>query len=81
MSEQPQPSPPAQPEHVHMWEILERWSPAEPAHPRLRAERVTYVLVRCKTCDLPQTVELSGVWTLEQLLKNHARVERRDDGG
>jgi hypothetical protein len=63
-------------DHVHMWEILERWSPSEVPHPRLQAGRVTYVLIRCKACDLPQTVELDGVWTLEQLLKNHARIER-----
>jgi hypothetical protein len=70
------PEPTKEIEHVHTWDILERWSPPDAPHPRLRAERVTYVLIRCKTCNLPQTIELMGVWTLEQLLKNHARIER-----
>jgi hypothetical protein len=75
--EEPQPQEPV---HVHIWEILDRWSPPDAPHPRLRMERVTHVLIRCKTCNLPQTIELMGIWTLEQLLKNHARIERPEDG-
>jgi hypothetical protein len=69
---------PKEVEHVHIWDILDVWSPPEVHHPRLGTERVTHVLIRCKTCNLPQTIELDGVWTLEQLLKNHARIQRRE---
>jgi hypothetical protein len=69
---------PDQTNHVHVWTILDVWRPATEAyHPRLIQSNITVVLVKCKTCELPQTIELQGVWTLEQILKNHARIEHR----
>lgn len=61
--------------HVHMWEILGVWSPAQPnapVHPRVAASRassITVVLLRCRTCNWPETSELDGIWTEEQIRK------------
>jgi hypothetical protein len=67
------------PAHVHVWDILEAQNQApQMLHPRLANSPITLVLVRCKECNLPQTVELPGTWTLEQILKNHARIIHRE---
>lgn len=67
------------PEHVHIWDILEARIPQTPVHhPRIGATKVTIVLIRCKVCHLPQTIELEEHWTLEQILKNYARTVHRD---
>jgi hypothetical protein len=69
--------PPSKPEHVHVWNILDVWQPSTQGyHPRIAPTDMTVVLIRCRTCELPQTIELRGIWTLEQILKNHARIER-----
>lgn len=76
---QPQEETPVDNEHVHIWNILEVQIPQAPVHhPRIGATKVTIVLIKCKVCNLPQTIELDEHWTLEQILKNHARTERRD---
>jgi hypothetical protein len=59
--------------HVHVWDIIEVWQPPRPPHPRMMADRITIVLVRCRTCDLPETVELSGNWTLEEITRKGER--------
>jgi hypothetical protein len=78
VSEQPPPS--EEPVHIHIWDILDRWTPETSPHPRLRTGRVTIVLIQCKICNLPQTIELEGTWTLQQLRHNDAQIERRDHG-
>jgi len=56
--------------HIHRWEILDIWFPIEyPPHPRIKQEKQTVILIRCRTCELPQTVELQGTWTMEQVLQ------------
>jgi hypothetical protein len=80
MTEQPELQPPAELAHVHGWGIIDVWHPPKVMHPQLHPSDITIALVRCKTCDMPMTIELDGVWTLEQLTKNHARIEHRDGG-
>jgi hypothetical protein len=63
----------AQNAHVHEWDILGTWKPAgRPVHPRSVQMAETVVLVRCRGCGLPETVNLDGDWTEEQIRK---RVE------
>jgi hypothetical protein len=70
---------PRQTDHVHTWDILDVWRQSERQyHPQIQPRPITVVLVKCKTCELPQTIELQGVWSLEQLLKSHARIEHRE---
>jgi hypothetical protein len=72
---------PDQQDHVHMWEILDVWRPATEAyHPRIPQSQVTIVLIKCRTCELPQTVELQGVWSLGQVLKGYAQSQRKEKG-
>jgi hypothetical protein len=69
---------PKVPEHVHIWDILDVWLPKNVVyHPQLRQVEITTVLIRCRECNLPKTIELQGIWTLEQILKNHARIQHR----
>jgi hypothetical protein len=78
--QQPEPTP-AEPEHVHGWGIIDVWHPSPAVmHPRVRPEAFTVALIRCRTCDMPRTIELQGTWSLTQLLQNHARIEHRDGG-
>lgn len=79
--EKPQEELPGIPnEHVHIWDILDSQLPQSPIHhPRIGATVVTLVLVRCKTCNLPQTVELEGRWLLQDILKNFPKDD--GDGG
>lgn len=63
--------------HVHRWAILGVWnSPVNrPVHPRLLGNmQTTIALVRCQECGVPETTELEGIWTLEQLTAS-ARIE------
>jgi hypothetical protein len=55
--------------HQHHWDILGIWKPGgQPVHPRLLTSQIiTVVLVRCQKCNLPQTIELAGIWTIEQI--------------
>ena len=56
--------------HVHKWEILDVWHPNQSmTHPRVAFHATTHVLVRCTECNFPNTVELQGQWTLEQIRK------------
>jgi hypothetical protein len=55
--------------HVHVWETLGIWRPTQPIHPRIRADYTTTVLLRCVTCHWPETSELDGIWTEEQVRK------------
>ena len=55
--------------HVHKWETLDIWHPVFSNHPQLRTPAVTIVLVRCRVCEIPQTIELKGTWTLQQILQ------------
>jgi hypothetical protein len=62
----------AQNAHVHVWDILDikRVNPAgRPAHPRMVQATETIVLIRCRGCLLPETVNLDGDWTEEQIRK------------
>ena len=62
----------AQDAHVHVWDILDikRTSPAgRPAHPRMPMATETIVLIRCRGCNLPESVSLDGDWTEEQIRK------------
>jgi hypothetical protein len=59
-----------EPPHVHIWDILGVSPvPARPIHPRIQAPNTTIVLLRCRTCNWPETSELDGVWTEEQIRK------------
>lgn len=55
--------------HEHEWEIVDTWRPAStPVHPRMQADvPSTFVLVVCKICHFPQTTELDGKWTTDQV--------------
>jgi hypothetical protein len=67
-------------EHVHIWGILDVWQqPERQYHPQIRPRDITVVLIRCKDCNFPQTIELQGTWTLEQLLRNDARIYRKEE--
>jgi hypothetical protein len=79
MAKKEKPEQPEIPAHVHIWDILDVQIPDKTLyHPRLNQTAITVVLIRCKECDLPQTIELQGTWTLEQILKNHARIMRKE---
>jgi hypothetical protein len=73
-----QPEPEPIPAHVHIWDILDVQTPPATLHPRLSGNTITFVLIRCKECNVPQTLELEGTWTLEQILRNDARIVRPD---
>jgi len=67
--------------HVHRWDILDRWIPSgRPVHPRTHMGLITFVLVRCQECNLPQSVELDGDWTLEQIRKQINVGEEGENG-
>lgn len=51
--------------HEHRWDILEVTQPESP-HPRIRSLE-TIVLLRCQQCNLPETMTLDGLWTLDQI--------------
>jgi len=66
--------------HQHVWDIIDVYAPSvyRPAHPRVnRPPDVTQVLVICQGCHLPQTVELDGSWSREQIM----RKATGDDNG
>ena len=74
---QPKPTPKPEPEsHTHTWDLLEIWIPDDVQyHPRIAPSPKTVVLMICKTCNLPQTAELKGKWTLQQLRNAQAAHE------
>lgn len=55
--------------HEHDWDLVDVWHPTgQPIHPRDRVSMpFTIVLIICRQCHYPQTMELDGVWTIEQL--------------
>jgi hypothetical protein len=55
--------------HVHKWDILGVWRPTRPAHPRMPNSNTTTVLLRCRVCNWPETSELNGMWTEDQIRK------------
>jgi hypothetical protein len=61
----------SEPPHVHRWEILGVWRPPQPAHPRMQANAITIVLLRCRVCNWPETSELSGVWSEERVREGY----------
>jgi hypothetical protein len=68
--------------HQHDWDIVDTWEPTvqRPVHPRMQgAIPATFVLVICKGCHLPQTVELEGKWTAEQLRSQTSEKQAGDD--
>jgi hypothetical protein len=70
----PKKEKPEIPAHVHIWDILDVMNPASQAyHPRINMNPVTFVLVKCSECHIPQTIELQGTWTLEQV-RHHVAV-------
>jgi hypothetical protein len=76
-AQEPPAAPPAEPDHFHVWDILETQIPKGQAiHPRIRPENFTIVLVRCRTCNLPRGIEVPGLWNLEQILKNYAQIRK-----
>jgi hypothetical protein len=61
-----------EPPHVHRWEILGIQRPARRApHPRIPDSNTTIVLLRCRTCNWPETSELDGMWTEEQVREGY----------
>jgi len=56
--------------HEHDWDLVDTWQhPArQPIHPRIQtAIPSTFVLAICKGCHMPQSIELEGQWTIEQV--------------
>ena len=56
--------------HQHEWDVVDTWRPEQrqPIHPRMQGTvPSTFVLVICKLCHLPETIELEGIWTTEQV--------------
>jgi hypothetical protein len=67
--------------HEHDWDVVDTWRPEtqRPIHPRMQgAIPSTYVLIVCKICHLPQTIELEGIWTTEQV-RDKASEKTADD--
>jgi len=66
--------------HLHEWEILGVYNP--PSRPVIHplapmAVPSTFVLIRCGYCNLPQSIELEGVWTEEQVMKKIIKNEEQ----
>jgi len=59
--------------HIHRWDIIGVWKPNRPVHPRIQDGVITVVLVKCSECGLPQTVNLGGDWSEEQVKAGKAR--------
>jgi hypothetical protein len=60
----------AQEAHVHQWAIMGVWNPPirTPIHPRLAVDMpYTVVLLKCRECEWPETTQLEGVWTEDQV--------------
>ena len=66
--------------HLHEWDILGVYTPpSRPVIHPLMAGSVptTFVLIRCGYCNLPQSIELEGDWTEEQVMKKVIRNEEQ----
>lgn len=56
--------------HQHEWDVVDTWRPEvqRPIHPRMQGSvPSTFVLIICKICHIPSTIELEGIWTTEQV--------------
>src|SRR5215469_17355864 len=60
----PKPAPEV---HHHTWDIIDVWHPSQPNHPQMKPVVTTIVLMICQICHIPQTEELAGNWTLQQV--------------
>lgn len=68
--------------HEHIWEIVDTWklTVPRPAHPRMQGSvPQTYVLIICSGCHLPQTIELEGIWTTEQVRSQASEKPASED--
>jgi len=66
--------------HLHEWDILAVYNlPSRPArHPLMPGSiATTFVLIRCGYCHIPQTVELEGEWTEEQVKQGLTNSEEQ----
>ena len=61
--------------HYHVWDILGIYKPPGPVHPRA-IRQTTIVLLRCSGCNLPDTIDLDGQWTIDQI---RARLEEEGE--
>lgn len=66
--------------HQHDWDVIDTWRPEnKQIHPRMQGNiPSTFVLVICKTCHIPSTIELEGIWTTEQV-RGHASDQPSQD--
>lgn len=71
--------------HEHAWEPVDVWRPSSEGRPRHPMDRmatpITIVLIVCKGCRVPQTMELEGVWTIEQVRGESTQVLSRRNIG
>jgi hypothetical protein len=74
------PEPDPIPAHVHIWDILDVQATVQSYHPRVNMNPVTFVLIKCRECNLPQTIELTGTWTLDQVRHQAAVAEAKASG-
>lgn len=67
--------------HQHQWDFMGIWNPeGRPVHPRLLGNQATtVVLMHCKTCNWPETIELHGIWTIEQVRGQATEKPASDD--
>jgi hypothetical protein len=60
----------AVPQHEHVWRLRGVYYPPAPRviHPLVQVQiDTTVVLVRCKVCKVPETIQLTGHWTEDQI--------------
>jgi len=58
----------AAPQHEHSWQAVDVWRDRQqPPHPRHMPIPSTFALLVCRNCNLPQAIELEGIWTIEQV--------------
>ena len=58
--------------HMHMWAVAGVNTPEGTPHPRASlipglSSQQTHVLLRCRECNWPMSMALTGSWTEEQL--------------
>lgn len=56
--------------HEHDWRVVDTWQQEsrQPIHPLSPlATPSTFVLMVCQGCHVPQSIELEGKWTIEQV--------------
>lgn len=67
--------------HQHDWDVVDTWRPENrQIHPRMQGSvPSTFVLIICKICHLPSTIELEGIWTTEQVRGQASEKPAFDD--